>query len=235
MYQARLRETVPRVRDAIAEAAVRAGRAPGDITLVAVSKGHPLEAVRAALDVGLQDLGENRVSELEEKVGAMGRSGVTWHMVGHVQRRKAPRVLDVADVIHSVDSVRLARRLVRVSEGSDAGESRVPARLLFQVNTSGEEAKYGFDAAEAVDRILDISELPGLHCAGLMTMAPLTDDEGVLRATFRRLRELLEEIRRSRSSFGSELSMGMTNDLRIAVEEGSTVVRVGTALFGERP
>lgn len=235
MYEARLRETIPAVRDAIAEAAVRAGRAPSEISLVAVSKGHPVEAVRAALDAGLRDLGENRVSELEDKVAAVGRSGVTWHMVGHIQRRKAPRVLDVADVIHSVDSVRLARRLVRVSDGSGTDEPRVPARLLFQVNTSGEEAKYGFDPTDVVERILEISELPGIDCAGLMTMAPLTEDEELLRRTFRRLRELLEEIRRSRPSFGSQLSMGMTNDLRIAIEEGSTMVRVGTALFGERP
>lgn len=230
MYATKLNETLPRVREAVAEAARTAGRDPSEITLVAVTKGHPEEAVRAALDAGLRDLGENRVSELEEKVERVGRDGVRWHMVGHLQRRKAPRIFGVADVLHSVDSVRLAERLARVRE-----DDRPPLRVLFQVNTSGEEAKYGFEEDAALDHILEASALPGLRPEGLMTMAPLTDDEAVLRRTFSRLRELLGEIRRERPDFGEELSMGMTNDLRIAVEEGSTMVRIGTALFGERP
>lgn len=230
MYASRLQETLPRVRDAIAEAAVAAGRDASDITLVAVTKGHPVEAVRAAADAGLVDLGENRVSEMERKVAEAGRDGVRWHMIGHVQRRKAPRVVEITDLLHSVDSTRLAERIDRVRE-----EGSPPVDVLFQVNTSGEEAKYGFAAEDAFDRIMEAAELPGLVARGLMTMAPFTDDEAVLRRTFRGLRELSERLRKARPAFGPVLSMGMTNDLRVAVEEGSTLVRIGTALFGERP
>lgn len=230
MYASRLQETVPRVREAIAEAAARGGRDPAAVTLVAVTKGHPLEAVRAALDAGLTDLGENRAAELEEKASRVPREVVRWHMVGHVQRRKAPRVVEVADLIHSVDSVRLAERLSRV-----AGEAGRDVDVLFQVNTSGEEAKYGFAPEEAVDRIPELAGLARVRARGLMTMAPYTRDEGVLRRTFGRLRELAGWVRATCPDLGPELSMGMTNDLRVAVEEGSTMVRIGTALFGERP
>lgn len=229
MYAARLRETLPRVRDTIARAAAEAGRDPAGVTLVAVTKGHPLEAVEAALDAGLVDLGENRAGELEEKAARVRGEAVRWHMVGHVQRRKAPRVMEAAALVHSVDSVRLAERFSRVAEA--AGRE---VDVLFQVNTSGEEAKYGFRARDAAERIPALARLPGLRARGLMTMAPLTDDEAVLRGTFRRLRELGEELRRELPSFGPELSMGMSNDLTIAVEEGSTMVRIGTALFGPR-
>ncbi|MGD2069336.1 MAG: YggS family pyridoxal phosphate-dependent enzyme [Gemmatimonadota bacterium] len=230
MYADTLKETLPRVREAIAGAADAAGRDASDVTLVAVTKGHPLEAVRAALEAGIEDLGENRVGELESKVADVGREGVRWHMIGHVQRRKAPRALAAADLIQSVDSLRLAERIDRVLD-----EGAPPVEVLFQVNTSGEEAKYGFDGEEALDRVLEASALPGLRSRGLMTMAPFTDDEAVLRRTFARLRELGERIREARPDFGTVLSMGMTNDLRIAVSEGSTMVRIGTALFGERP
>lgn len=229
MYADRLKETLPRVREAIAEAAAATGRDPAGITLVAVTKGHPSEAVEAALGAGLVDLGENRVGELEEKAAPVRRESVRWHMVGHVQRRKAPRVLEVADLVHSVDSVRLTERFSGVAEA--AGRD---VDVLFQVNTSGEDAKYGFALDEALDRIPDLTHLPRIRARGLMTMAPLTDDEAVLRGTFRRLRELGERLRDEVPDFGPELSMGMTNDLRIAVEEGSTMVRIGTALFGER-
>ncbi|HEX9887572.1 MAG TPA: YggS family pyridoxal phosphate-dependent enzyme [Longimicrobiales bacterium] len=239
MYASLLNETLPRVREAMDEAARAAGRDPASVTLVAVTKGHPLEAVRAALAAGLTDLGENRVGELEEKaegIGYMGHGGheahrgVRWHLIGHVQSRKAPRAVELADLIHSVDSLHLANRLARV-----AVERESAARVLFQVNTAREESKYGFDPEEALDRILEAASAPGLKAEGLMTMAPFTDDEAVLRAAFRDLRELSERIRGQAPGFGGELSMGMTNDLRIAVEEGSTLVRIGTALFGERP
>jgi len=234
-YASRLSRTLPAVRDRIAEAAAAVGRAPSEVTVVAVTKGHPVEACRAALEAGLTDLGENRVSELEKKVAAIGHDGVRWHMIGHVQRRKAPRLLGVADLLHSLDSVRLARRFQRVQDAEDRDTPDVPLDVLFQVNTSGEDAKYGFEGDDVVERVLEAAAVPGLRARGLMTMAPFTDDETVLRATFRRLRELRDLLREERPDFGAELSMGMTNDLRIAVEEGSTMVRIGTALFGERP
>ena len=228
-YAETLRETLPRVRQAIADAAVAAGRDPAEVRLVAVTKGHPLDAVRAALAAGLSDLGENRVEELEARVAAVGRKGVRWHMVGHVQSRKAQRAAELAELIHSVNSMRLAERLARAMEGSGRTLS-----VLAQVNTSGEAAKYGLaaDAAEGV--VLEMAALPELRVAGLMTMAPLTDDLRVLSTTFWRLRELRDRLRSASDRVGSELSMGMTNDLAVAVREGSTIVRVGTALFGER-
>ncbi len=228
-YRERLATTLPRVRERIHRAACEAGRDPAGITLVAVTKGHPVEALRAALEAGVRDLGENRVEELEEKVGVVGRDAARWHMIGHVQGRKAPRVAERADLVHSVDSLRLATRLSRavVERGGDL-------RVLVQVNTSGEGSKSGFDAPEAVDATLAVAALPALEVDGLMTMAPLVDDERILASTFARLRETLEEVRRQDRRVGGELSMGMTNDLEIAVREGSTLVRIGTALFGER-
>jgi pyridoxal phosphate enzyme (YggS family) len=228
-YRERLADALPRVRDAIAEAALSAGRAPSDVRLVAVTKGHPLEACEAALAAGLEDLAENRVEELEGKVSALGRRA-RWHLIGHLQSRKAPRALAVAELIHSVDSLKLAERISRAA--LEAELARVP--VLLQVNVSGEDTKGGFSRAGALELLVQAAEVPRLRVEGLMTMAPFTDDERVLRAAFGGLRELLQGLRRARPEVGSELSMGMTNDLRIAVEEGSTMVRIGTALFGER-
>lgn len=230
-YRTRVREAVPRILERLEAAARRAGREPSSVRLVAVTKGHPVEAVRAALSCGLEDLGENRVSELEEKVAAVGREGVRWHMIGHLQRRKAPRVLDICDLLHSLDSERLAERLDRV-----AAREGVRVRILVQLNTSGEESKSGFSPERAVDTLGSILELESLEVCGLMTMAPLTQDEAILRATFRRVREVHEAAGDQLPAYrGTELSMGMTNDYEIAVEEGSTMVRLGTAIFGERP
>lgn len=230
MYASRLEDTLPRVQDAIASAASGAGRDPTEIALVAVTKGHPLAAVHAALDAGLVDLGENRVEELEQKAPRLEDGRIRWHMIGHIQSRKAARAASMAGLIHSVDSERLAVRLSKVGEGLGR-----PIEVLFQVNTSGEEAKFGLDPERAVDTIVRASELPGIRAKGLMTMAPMTDDQVVLRRTFRRLRELRERLHGACAGFGDELSMGMTNDLHLAVEEGSTMVRIGTALFGQRP
>ena len=229
-YASLLRETLPRVREAIAEAARAAGRDPGDVRLVAVTKGHPVEAVEAALALGLQDLGENRVEELAEKVAAIGRAGARWHMIGHVQSRKAKDAAALADLVHSVDSLKLAQKLGRAAADADR-----TLDVLIQVNTSGEASKDGLGVAEAEDAAPRIAEIAGLRVQGLMTMAPLTDDERVLGATFGRLRELRDRLLGSRvERMGAELSMGMTNDLAVAIREGSTMVRIGTALFGER-
>jgi len=217
------------VRDRMERAASAAGRSEDSVRLVAVTKGHPAEAIDAALGAGLRDLGENRVHELDEK--ATGHSGldVTWHMIGHIQGRKARRVAQLADLIHSVDSVKLAERLSRI-----AAEDGMEVAGLAQVNTSGERSKSGFDLAEAVEQIHRIAELPGLRIQGLMTMAPFVDDEAVLVDAFAGLRGVLDRLHSATEAVGPELSMGMTNDMDIAIREGSTIVRVGTALFGER-
>lgn len=229
-YADRLTDTLPRVRDEIAEASIAVGRAPESVHLLAVSKGHPLEAVQAAADAGLVDLGENRVAELAGKVASIERESVRWHMIGHVQRRKVGALLEVADCVQSVDSMRLAERIDRV-----AGEMGRRVEVFVQVNTSGEAAKGGFEGAEAAEAVLAIADLEHLRVEGLMTMAPFVNDEAVLRSTFSGVRRLLDEVRRQNPEVGPHLSMGMSNDLRFAVEEGSTMVRIGTALFGARP
>ena len=230
MYKTRLIENLPRVREAIDKAAGRVGRSGGEVTLVAVTKAHPLEALRAAIEVGLPDLGENRVEELETKVGELGREAATWHMVGHIQSRKAKQVVASADLVHSVDTLKLARRL-----SSFALETDVRLRVLVQVNMSEEEAKSGFPQAQASEAIHQVTELPGLEVRGLMTMAPFVENERVLRKAFSGLRRIHEDAGKLTGYQGRELSMGMTNDFELAVEEGSTMVRIGTALFGDRP
>lgn len=230
MYRRILNDTLPEVRERIRGAAVRVGRSPDEVRLVAVTKGHPFEAVEAALDAGLLDLGENRVEELESKADSAGSRPVRWHMIGHLQRRQAPRVWGRADLVHSVDSLRLAERLDR-----SAPEGAQPMKVLLQVNVSGESSKAGVDPGEAESLLVRLAELDRLSVSGLMTMAPFSSDEDVLRRTFRDLARLQERLAGAVPEYqGAELSMGMSNDYEVAVEEGSTIVRVGSALLGER-
>jgi PLP dependent protein len=230
MWDRRLTEALPEVREQIHGALERAGRTDA-VRIVAVTKGQPVEAVRAAIGAGLTTLGENRIQELEEKVAAVGRDAAEWHMIGHLQRNKARAGVPLFDRIHSLDSLRLARALAR--EGTRA--DRV-VRGYMQVNVSGEDTKGGIDGGGAVDALGEMAELEGLEVHGLMTMAPFTDDEAILRRTFRSMRTLLETLQREvpGALHGAELSMGMSNDFEIAIEEGATSVRLGTVLFGER-
>jgi PLP dependent protein len=217
------------VRERIARAAERAGRGSA-VTVVAVTKTQPPALVRAAVAAGVRDLGENRVQELEEKVEAVGRDAARWHLIGHLQRNKAARALPLFDLVHSLDSPRLAETL---SAAADKAGTRV--RALVQVNTSGEESKYGLPPEGALEAVAEMAALPGLALEGMMTMAPFTDDEAVIRRTFRGARELCEAAARQVPGFaGRHLSMGMSNDYEIAVEEGSTLVRLGSVIFGER-
>lgn len=220
---------VAEVRERIERAKERAGR-DGDVTLVAVTKTHPAEMVRAAIAAGVTDVGENRVQELEQKVGEVGRGAVRWHLIGHLQRNKVAKALPLFDLVHSLDSLRLAQAL------SDAAmKAGATVRALVEVNAVGEESKDGLPAADAIDAIGRMAELPGLELRGMMTMAPFTDDEAVIRRAFRTTRELCERAAREVAGFdGRELSMGMSNDFEIAVEEGATLVRVGSSIFGER-
>lgn len=233
-YDAALETHLPHVRERIAAAAERSGRDPGAVRVVAVTKGHPPGAVEAALAAGLTDIGENRVEELRHKAPLFEAGTVTWHAIGHIQRRKAAGAARLAALIHSVDSLRLAEKLSRLGE---AEARRVP--VLVQVNASGEATKGGFPVALDPDAALDgigtIAALPGLRVMGLMTMAPFVADEATLRATFAKTREALDDASSIDGFAGRELSMGMSNDYEIAVEEGSTMVRLGTALFGPRP
>jgi PLP dependent protein len=224
-----LRARVAEVRERIEAAKVRAGRSD-QVTLVAVTKTHPAGVVRAAIGAGIADVGENRVQEMDDKVAEIGRGAVRWHLIGHLQRNKAARAVAIADLVHSLDSIRLAEAL-----SAEATMAGIVLPVLVQVNTSGEESKFGLSAEEAVDAVGRMAELPGLRLEGMMTMAPFTDDQAVIRRTFEGARRLREHAERQVPGFtGRHLSMGMSNDFEAAVEEGSTLVRVGSTLFGER-
>lgn len=227
MYAERLRESLPRVRERMERATRRAGR-DGVVDLVAVTKGHPVAAVRAAVAVGLPICGENRVAELEAKVAVVGRSTVKWHLIGHLQRNKVRAAVPVFDLLHSLDSLRLGRAL-----SEEAARRGTKVSALLQVNTSGEEAKGGF-RDEVVEAASELASLPGLRLVGVMTMAPLTQDEAMIRATFAAARRVFERCGKVPGFEMRHLSMGMSNDFEIAIEEGSTMVRLGTVLFGER-
>jgi len=194
---------------------------------VAVSKTFDADVVGAAVAAGLTTLGENRVQEAEAKAPLLP-DAVEWHLVGGLQSNKAARAIALFDVIQSVDSVALAQRLDRLADGRQA-------RVLLQVNVDADDAKGGFTPASVADALPEVLALPGLRVEGLMTVGLLVGDAEAARPTFVRLRELSERLRASSPGLGRELSMGMTDDFEVAVEEGSTIVRVGRALFGSRP
>ncbi|MEN8144601.1 MAG: YggS family pyridoxal phosphate-dependent enzyme [Gemmatimonadota bacterium] len=219
------------IEDRVGEAASRSGRAASEVSILPITKGHPASILEAVAEIGMTDIGENRVREAQAKQQELGKLGLSWHMVGHLQRNKVSSALPLFDMFESVDSVRLARRLS--TEASASGQSEV--RVLAQVNTSGEAAKGGFTEETVRDELSEIVELPGLAVVGMMTMAPWTDDTSVLRGTFRSARALFDRCAAAVDGFRPEvLSMGMSNDFEIAIEEGSTQVRLGTALLGER-
>jgi PLP dependent protein len=210
------------VNGRIARACERSHRSPGEITLVVVTKEVGVSAIRAAFDCGTRDFGENRVQEAEGKIGQLAalKPDVTWHMVGHLQSKKARTAVELFDIIHSIDSVRLAEILSR------RAEKTFP--VLLQVNVSGEATKGGFVMGEIVNAVNEIKKLSNLKVMGLMTIAPLVADPEEARPVFRKLRELRDSLRLE------HLSMGMTDDFEVAVEEGATMLRVGRAIFGER-
>ncbi len=224
------------VQARIVAAAARAGRDPAEITLVAVTKTQPPEVIRAAYNLGLRHFGENRIEEAEEKMEGLPAE-IVWHMIGHVQGRKARRVVPRFDLIHSMDSVTLARRLDRLCVDLPA-----PLPVLLEFNVSGEASKYGFAAdrwaeGDPVPETLmaemeEIVALPHLQVDGLMTMAPIISSEEEARPVFIRLRKLRDALRAAFPHLAwRHLSMGMTDDFEVAVEEGATLVRVGRAIF----
>jgi len=218
-----------RVLGEVAEACRRAGRDPDDVTLVAVSKTVDVPRLEAAVAAGLTVLGENRVQEAESKAPFL--AGVRWHLVGPLQSNKARRAIELFDVIESVDSAELGRRLDRMA----AELGQVALSVYLQVNVDRDEAKSGFLPERLEADLSALAELPNLRLLGLMTVGRLAGTPEEARPTFVRLRELSERLRGSVPTLGAGLSMGMTDDYTVAVEEGATVIRVGRALFGPRP
>jgi pyridoxal phosphate enzyme (YggS family) len=221
-----------RVREKIAVAIARANRQPEEVTLVAVSKTHPVEMIREALGAGLTDFGENRVPEAEEKIPQVGRDKARWHLIGHLQSNKARRAVELFDVIHSLDSAGLAQKLNRYCLALERSEFPV----LIQVDLAHEATKSGATEDHLREIVDAVRQAAALRLIGLMTVPPFFEDVEQVRPFFRKLRELRDELR-TQGVFGDrpgELSMGMTHDYEIAIEEGATMLRIGTAIFGER-
>jgi len=221
-------DNIHRVRERIAEAAARAGRDPGEVGLVCVTKTVDLPEVREAVEAGITIVGENRVGEGRRKRESLSGLSVCWHFIGHLQTNKVKQALEVFDFIHSVDSLKLAREI-----GRRADQAGKTMPVLLEVNVSGEEAKFGF-SPEALRGDLDaLGEMEGIRIEGLMTMAPFVADPEEVRPVMVGLRELAEQIAgENRPAVSMQrLSMGMTQDYEVAVEEGATLVRIGSAIF----
>jgi pyridoxal phosphate enzyme (YggS family) len=225
-----IRERLARVRDRVARAAEFAGRSAENITLIAVSKTFDSTTVQKAVDAGASELGENRVQEALAKVGLV-QGDVRWHLIGHLQSNKARQAVETFDVIHTVDSSELAGRLDRI-----AGEMGRRPSVLVQVDLAQEATKSGARETELTSIIETLDSSRHLKFQGLMTLPPFFDSPEQTRPYFRELREIFEGLNRSRSSERklTELSMGMSHDFEVAIEEGATMVRVGTAIFGSR-
>ncbi|HST52371.1 MAG TPA: YggS family pyridoxal phosphate-dependent enzyme [Pyrinomonadaceae bacterium] len=229
-----LRARAGEVRSRIEASAARADRDPREITLVAVSKTRPSSLIREAAATGLSEFGENRVQEAEGKIEELKseRENLHWHLIGHLQANKARRAARLFDMIHSVDSVSLVEKLERAC--SEDGRGRLD--VLLQIDLAGEETKSGASEDELHALVESLNGCSRVRCRGLMTLPPFFEDAELVRPYFRRLRSLRDELR-ARGVFGEspgDLSMGMTHDFEVAVEEGATILRVGTAIFGER-
>jgi hypothetical protein len=217
-----IEQNVRYVERCIAGACERAGRSPDEVTLIAVTKTIGVPAIEAAFNAGIRNFGENRVQEAQPKIEQLAslRPSLIWHMVGHLQTNKAKTAMDIFDIIHSVDSLRLAETLSQRSQG------KLP--VLIEVNVSGEATKSGFLLPEADEAVKRIGRLPNIEVEGLMTIAPWGSDTEEVRPVFHRLRQLGDALGLR------HLSMGMTDDFEVAIEEGATLVRIGRAIFGER-
>ena len=218
------------VEEKVANACKRAGRSREDVTLIAVSKTKPVSMIEELLPLGVRDFGENKVQELTAKEAVLPKD-IRWHMIGHLQRNKVKYVIDKACMIHSVDSLRLAQEISK-----EAVKHALVMPVLIEVNVAGEESKFGVSVEEAPSLVEEVSKLPGIQVNGLMTIAPYVEDPEENRYVFRNLRKLSVDIREKNfdNVTMNVLSMGMTGDYEVAIEEGATHVRVGTGIFGER-
>ena len=225
-----LRENLEAVEANIQAACERAGRDRSEVTLIAVSKTKPVETLQEAYDLGVRIFGENKAQELAGKYEVLP-DDIHWHMIGHMQRNKVKYIVDKVDLIHSVDSVRLAETIEKEAE-----KRNVTVNILIEVNVAKEESKYGLMPEEVIDFVDKLADFPHLRVKGLMTIAPFVDDPEENRPIFAHLRKLSVDIAKKNidNITMSILSMGMTNDYQVAIEEGATMVRVGTGIFGAR-
>ena len=225
-----IKENLEEVREKIRQACQRSGRREEDVTLISVSKTKPVDMLREAYEAGSRDFGENRVQEIMEKYGQMPED-VRWHMIGHLQKNKVRQVIDKAVLIHSVDTVELAEQIEK-----DAAKRDLTVDILLEVNVAEEESKFGFRTEEVEAAVMKIKEFPHVHIKGLMTIAPFVSNSEDNREVFKKLYQLYVDIRSKNidNVNMSVLSMGMTGDYEVAVEEGATMIRVGTGIFGAR-
>lgn len=223
-------ENLTDVKQNIKKACERANRYVEDVTLIAVSKTKPVEMLREAYAAGARDFGENKVQELMDKIPVLPED-IRWHMIGHLQRNKVKYIVDKVWLIHSVDSLRLAEEI-----STQALKKKVTVNILIEVNVAQEESKFGTSTEETIALVEKIAKLPGIHIMGLMTIAPYVENSEENREYFHKLKQLSVDISRKNidNVSMSILSMGMTGDYSVAVEEGATHVRVGTGIFGER-
>lgn len=223
-------ENLEQVKKNIEEACKKAGRSPDEVTLIAVSKTKPVALLQEAYDAGARCFGENKVQEIVDKYPQLP-SDIRWHMIGHLQRNKVKYIVDKVEMIHSVDSLRLAETIEQ-----EASKHGVKVPVLLEVNVAGEETKFGLRPDEVLPLIEAVSEFPHIKIQGLMTIAPYVEDPEENREIFRQLKKLSVDIeaKNINNVTMSVLSMGMTGDYQVAVQEGATMVRVGTGIFGER-
>lgn len=214
----------------VGEACARSGRNRKEVTLIAVSKTKPVELIREAMDAGADVFGENKVQELCDKYEQLPKT-LHWHLIGHLQRNKVKYIVDKVDLIHSVDSMRLAEEISKEAE-----KKQTDVKVLIEVNVAQEESKFGVSVDETEELVREIAKLPRIHVLGLMTIAPNVSDPEENRPVFRTLKKLAVDIKMKNidNVRMDVLSMGMTGDYQVAIEEGATMVRVGTGIFGER-
>jgi len=225
-----MKENIAEVLDNIKSTCSRTGRSLDEVTLIAVSKTKPASMIQEAYEQGIRDFGENKVQEILEKQETLPKD-IRWHMIGHLQRNKVKAIIDKVALIHSVDSLRLAAQIEK--EATNCG---LTVDILLEINVSGEESKYGFSFHEVMDALIAISKFPHVHICGFMTVAPFTENPETVRVYFKKLHDFYVDIKSKNidNVAMSVLSMGMSGDYQVAIEEGATMIRVGTGIFGFR-
>lgn len=225
-----IKENLSEIEKKIQAACERTGRTREEVTLIAVTKTKPVEDIREVIDYGINDIGENKVQEILMKYPEF-QEQLIWHMIGHLQTNKVKMIIDQVDLIHSVDSLKLAAKI-----NDEAKKIDKVQKILIQINIAEEESKFGLEVDDVEELIRDIAKLPNIMIKGLMTIAPFVEDSEENRGIFRQMTQIFVDINKKNidNVIMNTLSMGMTNDYEVAIEEGSTMVRIGTAIFGQR-